>query len=119
MVLLKKLRLAGTHFDQDPTQLYPAIITRIKPFALFFEVPLFDLEGSLHVSKIGNDYYEFNPERMCFRGTRSGKTYMAGQAVYVRLDRIDYILQQTEWSLSAPPPIRPAEEKRQSRKRRR
>ena len=119
VVLLKKLRLAGTHFDQDPTQLYPAIITRIKPFALFFEVPLFDLEGSLHVSKIGNDYYEFNPERMCFRGTRSGKTYMAGQAVYVRLDRIDYILQQTEWSLSAPPPIRPAEEKRQSRKRRR
>jgi ribonuclease R len=99
VVLLKKLRLAGAHFEKDPHQVYPAIITKVKPFALFFEVPLFDLEGSFHVSEIGNDYYEYNPKRMLFRGSRTGKVFSSGQPIQVRLEHIDYILQQTKWQL--------------------
>ncbi|HSX10939.1 MAG TPA: VacB/RNase II family 3'-5' exoribonuclease, partial [Chlamydiales bacterium] len=60
VTVLKKLRLAGTYFAADPTRIYPAIVTRIKPFALFFEVPLFDLEGNIHISKLGKDYFEYN-----------------------------------------------------------
>lgn len=111
VVILKKLRLASTYFDEDPTRVYPAIITRVKPFALFFEVPAFDLEGNLHVSKIGNDYFEFNPAQMSFRGRRSGKTYTAGQSIDVRLDKIDYILQQTEWSIVSSKEIKPAKKR--------
>lgn len=107
VVLLKKLRLAGTYFAADPTRVYPAIITRIKPFALFFEVPLFDLEGNVHVSKIGNDYFEYNPARMSFRGSRSGKTFTGGDSIYVRLENINYILQQSEWAIVPPPSTYP------------
>jgi len=110
--LLKKLRLAATYFEEDPGRIYNANVTRVKPFALFFEVPLFDLEASLHVSELGNDYFEFNPQKMSFRGSRSGKTYSVGQAIHVRLDQIDYILQQTKWSLTPPPPTTPAKKKR-------
>jgi ribonuclease R len=109
--LLKKLRLAGTYFAEDPSRPYQATVTRIKPFALFFEVPFFDLEASLHISQIGNDYFEFNPRGMTLRGSRSGKSYAAGQTLFVRLDRIDYTLQQTEWSIIPPPPTRPAQKK--------
>lgn len=111
VTLLKKLRLAGTYFAADPTRIYPAIITRIKPFALFFEVPLFDLEGNVHVSKIGNDYFEYNAARMTFRGSRTGKTFTAGQPIFVRLDKINYILQQSEWALVSPPDT-PAKKKK-------
>jgi ribonuclease R len=107
VVLLKKLRLAGTYFAADPTRVYPAIVTRIKAFALFFEVPLFDLEGSIHISKLGNDYFEYNAPRMSLRGSRTGKTYTSGQSIFVRLDRIDYILSQSEWTLVSPPPTLP------------
>jgi ribonuclease R len=107
VVLLKKLRLASTYFAEDPTQIYPAIVTRVKPFALFFEVPAFDLEGTVHISKLGNDYFEFNPARMAFRGKRTGKTFSAGETIYVRLDKIDYILQQSEWAIVSPPEIKP------------
>lgn len=103
VTLLKKLRLASTYFAEDPHRIYSAIITRIKPFALFFEVPLFDLEGSLHVSMIGKDYYEYDAKRMMFRGVRTGKTFLSGQTVYVRLDRIQCVLQRAEWSLVPPP----------------
>jgi ribonuclease R len=110
--VLKKLRMAGTYFTEDPTRAYQAAVTRIKPFALFFEVPLFDLEASLHISEIGNDYFEFNPQAMSLRGSRTGRTYSVGQPIFVRLDKINYILQQTEWSIIPPPPTRPAPQKK-------
>lgn len=115
VVLLKKLRLAGTYFAEDPTRIYPAIITRVKPFALFFEVPLFDLEGNIHVSKIGNDYYEYNPAKMSFRGSRTGKTFTAGQQIFVRLDQINYLLQQSDWAIVSPPDT-PAQKKKKKPK---
>lgn len=111
VVLLKKLRLAATYFAADPSRIYPAIVTRVKPFALFFEVPLFDLEGNIHVSKLGGDYFEFNAAGMSFRGVRTGKTFCPGCEIFVRLDQIDYILLQTEWSI-LPHPATPAKKKR-------
>ncbi|MBS0625339.1 MAG: VacB/RNase II family 3'-5' exoribonuclease [Verrucomicrobia bacterium] len=99
VVVLKKLRLAKTYFDEDPTKVYPAVVTKVKPFQLFFEIPMFDLEGSLHISQIGNDYYEYNPQRMQFRGSRSGAVYGPGQLLEVRLDRIDLVLHQSQWSI--------------------
>ena len=112
VVLLKKLRLAATYFEEDGTQVYRAIVTKVKPFALFFEVSMFDLEGNVHVSKLGNDYFEYNPKKMSFRGSRTGKSYTAGQEIFVRLERIDYILLQTEWSLVAPPGAEAKKKKR-------
>lgn len=110
--VLKKLRLAGTYFAEDPTKIYQASITRIKPFALFFEVPIFDLEASLHISEIGNDYFEFNPQRMTFRGAHTGRTFSVSQEIFVRLDNINYILQQTKWSITSPPPTTAAKKKK-------
>ena len=112
VVLLKKMRLAQTYFEENPTETYPALITKIKPFALFFEVPQFDLEGSLHISKIGNDYYEFNPATLSFRGKRTGKIFAAGGPIYVRIDKINFILRETEWSLVPPPPTHRAARKK-------
>ncbi len=111
---LKKLRLADTYFKEDPTRIYPATITKIKPFALFFEVSAFDIEASLHVSQLGNDFFEFNSPKLSFRGTRTGLTYTAGQQIFVRLDRINFILQETEWSLQGQPDT-PRAGKRSSR----
>lgn len=98
--ILKKLRLAKTRFDEDPGRIYSATITKVKPFAVFFEVEAFDLESSVHVSDLGNDYYEFNPQRLVFRGKRSGETFAVGQPITVRLDHIDLIHQETRWSLT-------------------
>ena len=112
VVQLKKLRLANTHFAEDPTRIYSAIITRVKPFAIFFEVADFDLEATLHVSQIGNDFFEFNAKKMSFQGVHTGKSYIAGQPIFVRLDRIDFILQETQWSLVPPPSTAPAKKKK-------
>ena len=112
VVVLKKLRLASTHFAEDPTRIYTALVTRIKPFALSFEVPFFDLEGSLHISEIGKDFYEYDPKRVMFRGVHTGQTFTIGQPIHVRLDQINFILQEAKWSLIPNPSIHPAKRKR-------
>lgn len=100
VVLLKKLRLADSLFKEDPARIYPAIITKVKPFAFFFEVQTFSLEGTFHVSEIGNDYYEYNQTRMSFKGRRTGKTFATGQTIFVRLEKIDFLTRQATWSLT-------------------
>lgn len=100
VVILKKQRLAANLYKEDPTRIYPAVITKVKPFAFFFEVQTFDLEGTFHVSEIGNDFYEYNPNRMSFKGKRTGKTFSTGQTIFVRLDKIDFLTRQTTWSLT-------------------
>lgn len=111
---LKKLRLAGAYFAQDPERVYPAIISRIKPFFVFFEVPIFDLESSFHVSELRSDFYEYNAKQMSFHGTRTGRNFFIGQEIHVRLEKIDYVLQKSEWSYSSPPstPLPPKKKKR-------
>lgn len=99
VILLKKLRLADRYFQEDPTKIYPAIITKVKPFAFFFEVQEFSLEGSFHVSEIGNDFYEYNPTRMSFKGKRTGKAFVTGQSILVRLDKIDFLLRSASWTI--------------------
>lgn len=102
VVLLKKLRLAARYFDEDPNKIYYGIVTRIKPFALFFDVPDFDLEGSIHISELGNDYFEYDAKRLMFHGTRTGKNFTSGQTLSVRILKIDLIRQQIQWKIDSP-----------------
>lgn len=95
--VLKKLRLAAKFFDEDPTKIYPAVITKVKPFALFFEVADFCLEGSFHVSEIGDDFYEYNPQKMSFQGRRTGKAFHTGQTIFVRLTKVDFLTRTASW----------------------
>ncbi len=99
VILLKKLRFAKCFFEEDPTRIYEAVITKVKPFALFFEVTNFDLEGSLHISEIGSDFYEYNSLKMQFRGNRTGEIFSIGQPIHVRLDQLDLTLRQAKWSM--------------------
>lgn len=99
VVLLKKLRLAATHSENHPNEDYSAVVTRVKPFALYFEVPQFDLEGSIHVSELGNDYFEYDAKRLSFCGRRTGKTFNSGALLFVRIREIDLVRQQIRWEI--------------------
>jgi ribonuclease R len=100
VILLKKLRFAHQYFQEDPMKIYPAIITKVKPFAFFFEVQEFNLEGSFHISEIGKDYFEHDAKRMSFKGKRTGKIFTMGQKILVRLDKIDFLTRQATWSIA-------------------
>ncbi len=97
--LLKKLRLMQKYFQEDPLRIYPVVVTKVKPFGLFFEMPQIALEGFLHISELGNDYFYHNPERNNLTGRSTGRILSLGDTINVALMSIDCILLETKWMI--------------------
>ena len=72
---LKKLRLLYKYFSEDPPREYNAVVTKIKPFGLFFELQDLMLEGFLHISELENDYFIYDEKRNVLFGRSSGKIH--------------------------------------------
>lgn len=96
---LKKLRLLADQYKKDKFTQYEAIITRVKPFGVMFEIIDLLLEGFLHVSEIGNDYYHFDEETSVLEGENYGNRLQAGDKIFVILKHIDFIVQETQWGI--------------------
>lgn len=78
---------------------FTATITKIRPFGIFFDIDPFMIEGFIHISRIGNDYYVFNHDKNELFGERSGEVYKSGQKIDVDLLQVDLIMQTTEFRL--------------------
>jgi ribonuclease R len=102
---LKKLRLLDAQYKKDKFHQYEAIVTRVKPFGVMFEIIDLLLEGFLHVSEIGNDYYVFDEDANTLQGENYGNSLTAGDKIHVILKNVDFILQESHWAIvtDAPP----------------
>ncbi len=98
---LKKLRLLRKYYDEDPTRVYQATISRIKPFGLMFEILPMMLEGFLHISHLENDYFIYDEKRGVLVGRHTGRMYKVGETIRVRLVGIDFIVQESKWELAS------------------
>lgn len=99
VVQLKKLRLLEKIAKESPHRQFEAIVTRVKPFGFLFEVLDLMLEGFIHVSELGNDYYAFNEEKLVLQGTRHGFSYKCGERITLMLKDIDFIFRECKWDL--------------------
>ncbi|MFI0435616.1 MAG: ribonuclease R [Parachlamydiaceae bacterium] len=97
VIALKKLRLLDQMHKEDPYREYTAIITRVKNFGVYFEIIDLLLEGFIHISELGEDYFVYEEEKMRLRGTRHGAFYAPSDRLTVMLKEIDFIFQETKW----------------------
>lgn len=100
VLLLKKLRLLKAIHEKEGYKQHEAVISRIKNFGLFFEVIDFMLEGFLHISEIGNDFYIFEEGNMRLRGRHQGGTFTAGDKISVILKSVDLVMMECEWQMA-------------------
>lgn len=99
VVLLKKLRLLQSVQEKDRYKEYEAVITKVKGFGFYFEVLDMMLEGFVHISDVGEDYYVFEESLMRLKGRRTGETYCTGDRIHVMLKSVDFILLDSKWYL--------------------
>jgi len=99
---LKKFRLLKEWLHQNPQMSFIGIVTKIKPFGIFFEVVDLMLEGFLHISELENDYFIFNASTNTLVGQSSGKLYRIGESIAVRPLNINLILLESHWELILP-----------------
>jgi len=95
--LLKKLRLLQLWQKEDPEALYPCVITKIRPFSLFFEFTPLSIEGSLHISEIGGDYFIHDAAKNCFLGRHTHTRLALGDIIQLQMIEVDLIAQEVSW----------------------
>lgn len=99
VMTLKKLRLLDSYRKTNPHNVYDAVVTRIKPFGISFDIVGLLLEGFLHVSELEDDYFLFNDETSRLEGCDHGHTYGSGDKIRVMCTNIDLVMQEASWAL--------------------
>ncbi len=81
-------------------EVYEGIITGVVQFGLFVQLRELFVEGLVHVSMLADDYYHYVEKLHCLRGERKKRMYRIGDAVTVRVDRVDTARKRIDFSLS-------------------
>ena len=68
---------------------FSATISGVAAFGIFVALDEVYVEGMVHVSELGNDYYQFDAARHQLLGERTGGRFRLGDRVRVRLVRAD------------------------------
>jgi ribonuclease R len=96
---LKKLRLLDAHKKENPFHQYEAVVASVKPAGITFEVADLMLEGFVHISELGKDYYVFDQRKMSLAGERTGESFRCGDKIIVMLGTVDLIRREATWSV--------------------
>jgi ribonuclease R len=68
---------------------FDGIITSVTGFGLFIELSDIYVEGLVHVTGLGDDYFQFDPSHHRMIGERTRKIYRLGDRVRVQVARVD------------------------------
>ena len=66
-----------------------ALMYAVTPFGLFVTLDDYFVDGLVHISELGRDYYEFDATRHMLLGSRTKKRYRLADRMKVKLVRVD------------------------------
>ena len=76
-----------------------AIITGVQSYGFFAEIEDLTSEGLVHVSTLGDDWYEYRSRQNLLIGRKNKKTYQLAQKINVRVLKVDILKNQIDLEL--------------------
>ncbi|MGX9937082.1 ribonuclease R [Advenella kashmirensis] len=80
-------------------EVFSGKVTGVTSFGLFITLDTLYVEGLVHVSELGTDYFQFNESLNELRGERTGKKYRLTDSVQVQVTRVDLEARRIEFAL--------------------
>ncbi len=68
---------------------FDGTVAGVTSFGLFVALDDLMIEGLLHVTELGNDYFEYDKMRHEMRGERTGARYRLGDRLRIKVSRVD------------------------------
>ena len=68
---------------------YAGVVTAVTGFGLFVTLDALYVEGLVHITELGGEYFRFDEVRQELRGERTGVRYAIGSRVQVQVSRVD------------------------------
>jgi ribonuclease R len=91
---------------------FTGVIAGVTPFGIFVQLDELFVEGLVHVTGLGQDYFEYDEARHELRGQNTGQVYQLTGRVTVQVARvdlearkIDLVLAQTSDKQAVPAPL--------------
>jgi ribonuclease R len=78
---------------------FEATVTSALEFGLFVQLKEMPIDGLVHISNLPGDYWELDSGGMGLVGRRTGRRWRMGDAVKVRLNRVDLLQRQIDFEL--------------------
>ena len=79
---------------------YPALVTDVRNFGFFVDVPGLAMSGLVHLSSVEDDFYLFDAERNQLVGRRSRRVIRLGDKVQVQVAKVDSFKKQVDFRLA-------------------
>ena len=95
---------------------FSGLVSGVTHFGLFVQIGELQVDGLVHVSSLGSDYFEHEPERHRLVGSRTGKVYQLGDTLEVIVNRVDLEARQIDFVIYDDSP-EPAGRPRRGRRR--
>jgi ribonuclease R len=80
-----KCRYMREHLGEE----YAGTVTAVTSFGLFVTLDALYVEGLVHITELGGEYYRFDEVKQELRGERTGVRYVVGARVRVQVSRVD------------------------------
>lgn len=97
------LALKCYYMEDKVGQHFHGVISGIASFGVFVELKDIYVEGMIHVTGLGNEYFEYDPTHHRMIGERTRTMYRLGDPLEVRLVRVDSEAKRIDFELLYPP----------------
>jgi ribonuclease R len=81
-------------------------VTGVAPFGVFVTLNDLFVEGLVHVSELGSDYFQYNEAAHELRGERTGRRYRLTDELDVQVSRVDLEARRIEFRMVRPEVVR-------------
>lgn len=82
--------------EQHVGREFSGVISGVTPFGVFVELDDIYIDGLVHVTDLGEDYYHFDPTALRLLGERTGESFRLSDPIQVRVVRVDLEEKQIE-----------------------
>ncbi len=77
-------------FMQDRVgEMFTGTVSGVTHFGVFVTLDGLNVDGMVHVTELGNDYFHFDPVQHALNGEHSGKSFRLADRIMVRVARVD------------------------------
>ena len=84
---------------------FAGLVSSVTSFGLFVTLESMYVEGLVHITELGGEYFRYDEARQELRGERTGIRYALGTRVQVQVSRVDLDGRRIDFRL-----VRPGEE---------
>ena len=79
---------------------FTGVISTVTNFGIFVRLADLHIEGLIHITSLGRDFYHFDDVRMCLSGEKTGSKFHVGDVLDVQVAAVNLDEKKIDLSFS-------------------